>query len=213
MSFRRSGRVMAILATPVLLQACATKGFVRNEVAVSRAAAESALAAERAERQAADSEMGARLASLRTDLDTLRNEFGVRIAAVEDGLRFAMPVTFAFDDASVRDDARPLLERFARVASRYYPNATITIEGFADPAGGRAYNLALSRRRAENVRDALASLGLSGTPLRVVGYGETRLVTPGAAKHEPGAEANRRVVFVIESASSDALVALGPMDR
>lgn len=210
MQLRRPARLALVLGAPLLFQACATKGFVRNQVASSRAATDSALAAERADRIAADAEMAQRLASLKTDLDSLRTQFGVRIAAVEDGLRFVMPVTFAFDDAMVRDEARPLLERFARVAKSYYPTATITIEGFADPAGSQSYNLALSRRRAENVRDALASLGLQGSPLRVVGYGESRLVAPGAEKNEPGAQSNRRVVFVIESASTDAAIALGP---
>ena len=210
MQLRRPARLALVLVAPLLFQACATKGFVRNQVASSRAATDSALAAERADRIAADAEMAQRLASLKTDLDSLRTQFGVRIAAVEDGLRFVMPVTFAFDDAMVRDEARPLLERFARVAKSYYPTATITIEGFADPAGSQSYNLALSRRRAENVRDALASLGLQGSPLRVVGYGESRLVAPGAEKNEPGAQSNRRVVFVIESASTDAAIALGP---
>lgn len=213
MQLRRPARVAFVLVAPLLFQACATKGFVRNQVASSRAATDSALASERAERIAADADMAQRLASLKTDLDSLRTQFGVRIAAVEDGLRFVMPVTFAFDDAMVRAEARPLLERFARVAKNYYPTATITIEGFADPAGSQSYNLALSRRRAENVRDALASLGLQGSPLRVVGYGENRLVAPGAEKSEPGAESNRRVVFVIESASSDAVIALGPEIR
>lgn len=213
MQLRRPARMALVLVAPLLFQACATKGFVRNQVASSRAATDSALAAERADRIAADAEMAQRLASLKTDLDSLRTQFGVRIAAVEDGLRFVMPVTFAFDDAMVRAEARPLLERFARVAKSYYPTATITIEGFADPAGSQSYNLALSRRRAENVRDALASLGLQESPLRVVGYGESRLVAPGAEKNEPGAESNRRVVFVIESASTDAAIALGPEIR
>ena len=35
--------------------------------------------------------------------------------------------------------------------------------------------------------------------LRAVGMGENRPVVPGAAKDDPGAELNRRVVFVVES--------------
>src|SRR6185503_3557868 len=105
-----------------------------------------------------------------------------------------------------------MLERFARVAKNYYPNSAITIEGFADPAGSEQYNLRLSRERAENVQRSLMSLGLSG-PTRVIGYGESRQVNQGAAKNDPGARANRRVVFVIESTGSDGLDALGPSPR
>ena len=45
--------------------------------------------------------------------------------------------------------------------------------------------------------------------LLCVGYGETRLVTPGASGDAPGAELNRRVVFVIESAGQKSM-ALAP---
>jgi peptidoglycan-associated lipoprotein len=210
MSPRRASRVVLVLVAPLALQACATKGFVRKEVAALRAANDSALIAEQSARTAADDAMSARIAALRTDLDSLRTQFNVRVVAMENGLRFAMPVTFAYNDASVSGDARPMLERFARVASKYYPTSTITIEGFADPAGSAAYNLALSQRRADNVRAQLASLGLGGNPLRAIGYGETRLVVPSAAKDDVGAKSNRRVVFVIENVGPEAVVALGP---
>lgn len=211
MSHRHAARLAAVLVASTSLTACATKGFVRDEVAVLRASTDSAMMAERDARIAGDEELAARIASLRTDLDSLRTDFGARITAMEDGIRFAMPVNFAFDDANVRDTDRPMLERFARVANRYYAGSAITIEGFADPAGSAQYNVALSRRRAENVRVALETLGLTGNALRTVGYGETRLVTPGAAGSAPGADRNRRVVFVIESAGAgaDAAIALG----
>lgn len=210
---RHAARVALLLVAPLALQACATKGFVRKEVAATRAASDSAIAAERDARTAADNDLAQRITGLKTELDSMRTQFGAKITAMEDGLRFAMPVTFAFDDATVREEARPMLERFAKVAQAYYPNSTITIEGFADPAGTQRYNLGLSRRRADNVRQALEGLGLNGAVLRTVGYGETRLVSPGAAADEPGAQANRRVVFVIENAGPEAAIAVGPEIR
>ena len=210
MSFRSSAAVALLAGAPLLIPGCATKGFVRTQVANSRAATDSALVAERDARLAADADLGARISALRSEFDTLRNQFNVKISAVEDGLRFAMPVTFAYDDATVRAEDRPLLERFTRVVNTYYPGATVTVEGFADPAGTQSYNLALSHRRAESVRDALASVGLTGIPVRIVGYGESRQVNPGAERNEPGAQANRRVVFVIESSSANTAIALGP---
>lgn len=213
MSRRRSTRIALLILSPLAVQACATKGFVRREVATARAGMDSAMVAERNARIAADNDLAARIAGLRTELDTLRTQFGARIAAMEDGLRFAMPVTFAFDDATVQSQHQALLERFVRVAEKYYPGSTITIEGFADPAGSQSYNLALSRRRAMNVMESLQSLGLDQNPLRTIGYGESRAVRPGAEKNDPGAESNRRVVFVIENAGPDAAIALGPTVR
>lgn len=193
-----------LAAAPIALQGCATKGFVREEIEASRAYTDSTAANERAARIQADNELSARLAALRMELDTLRRQFGARIAYVEDGIRFAMPVTFAFDDATVTSADRPRLERFARVSQRFYPGAMITVEGFTDPAGSERYNLALSRRRAENVGQTLESLGVPSNQLRTVGYGKARQVAPGATHNEPGAERNRRVVFVIETGAAEA---------
>jgi outer membrane protein OmpA-like peptidoglycan-associated protein len=201
---RKVLRAALVVAAPFAAQGCATKGFVREQIAATRSQSDSALASERAARIQADNEQSARLARLRADLDSLRTQFGARIAVIEDGIRFALPVTFAFDDAAVTSSDRPQLERFARVAQRYYPGAMITVEGFADPAGSDRYNLALSRRRADNVGQTLTSLGVPSTQLRTVGYGETRLVAPGATHNEPGAERNRRVVFVIETGAAEA---------
>jgi peptidoglycan-associated lipoprotein len=201
---RKILRAALFVAAPFAAQACATKGFVREQIAASRLQSDSALASERAARIQADDDQSARIAALRMDLDSLRRQFGARIAVLEDGIRFAMPVTFAFDDATVTNADRPQLERFARVSQRYYPGSRITVEGFADPAGSDRYNLALSRRRADNVGHTLASLGVPSSQLRTVGYGETRLVAPGATHNEPGAERNRRVVFVIETGAAEA---------
>jgi peptidoglycan-associated lipoprotein len=197
-------RIALVAAAPCVLGACATKGFVREEIAAARLESESALASERTARIQADNEQSARLTALRAELDSLRTQFGARIAFVEDGIRFVMPVTFAFDDATVTSHDRPQLERFARVVQRFYPGATITVEGFADRAGSARYNLVLSRRRADNVGQSLASLGVPSTQLRTVGYGATRLIAPNATHNERGAEQNRRVVFVIETGAAEA---------
>jgi outer membrane protein OmpA-like peptidoglycan-associated protein len=75
----------------------------------------------------------------------------------------------------------------------------ITVEGFADPAGSTRYNMDLSKRRADAVAAYLGEKGLNTSNVRTVGYGKTRLVNDKAKKDDPGAEANRRVVFVIET--------------
>jgi len=184
--------------------ACATKGHVRDAVAEARTQMAAEVEAERQARAAADSElrsdMQAQMAALRQDLASLRSDFDTRITAMEDGIRFIVPVHFAFDDASVRPEDQQVLERFAQVVEAHYPASAITVEGFADPAGSQAYNLRLSQRRADAVRSQLLSLGVDGARVRTVGYGKDRLVVDGAWGEQPGAELNRRVVFVIESA-------------
>jgi peptidoglycan-associated lipoprotein len=194
----------AIIATvaPVLIAGCATKGALRKAVEEQR----NALAVERTERMAGDSAnqqdiVAVRndIQSLRNDLQTLRNEFGAKITAVEAGMQFAMPVNFAFDDATVRQQDERGLGQFAHVAQRYYSGSLITVEGFADPAGSVGYNLDLSRRRAEAVKSYLITQGVAPTLVKTVGYGKSRLVVPGAWGNQLGAESNRRVVFVVET--------------
>ena len=209
----------AVILSTVVLGACATKGFVRTSVRDERAArmaGDSALTNDvngvRTDVGTLKSDVSSLktdVQSLRNDLNSLRTEFSAKITAMEDGLKFAFPVTFGFDDVTVREADRPALERFTKVVQKYYPNSTITVEGFADPAGSNSYNADLSKRRAESVAAVLAQNGLTGTSLRTVGYGESRQVNPGAKKDDPGAEANRRVVFVVES-TGNASVAILP---
>jgi len=205
--------VTAVLAASTLT-ACATKGFVRRGLDEQRTALSTGLSTERTERTAGDDALrtdinGVKtdLASLRADLAVLKNDFGARISVVDGQVKFAMPVHFGFDDAAVRAADQAALERFAQVAMKHYTGATITIEGFADPAGSAAYNLRLSRERADAVRDFLVTKGLNGEQLKTIGYGKTRQVRPGAQGGAAGAELNRRVTFVIEAAG-DATVAV-----
>ena len=186
-------RILTASAVAMLsLSACATRGALRQ-----------GLEEERSARIAADSgtraDMAREVASLRTDMRALRTEFGAKIAEVADGLQFAFPVHFAYDDASVRPADARALDRFASVVRKHYPGAKVTVEGFADPAGSAQYNLALSQRRAEAVRGYVADHGIDPSLVSAVGYGETRLVRRDAARDMPGAELNRRVVFVIET--------------
>jgi len=210
-------RVLGLgLASVTMLSACATKGFVRDQVGMVRdtlsTQIETGLATERSERTAADEALRGDIAALRTELQTMRSEFGAKITALEDGLRFAFPVNFAFNDANVRAEDQAALDRFVQVAQQYYPNATITVEGFADPAGSTAYNRQLSERRAESVKSYLVGRGMSDAQLRAIGYGEQRLVNAGAWGDDPGAQANRRVVFVVEHVGGDVVAAVPAMN-
>ncbi|HTK49022.1 MAG TPA: OmpA family protein [Gemmatimonadaceae bacterium] len=183
------------------LSACATKGALKRGLEAQTAA----LDAERTARVQADEAQKADIASLRTDLQNLRTEFGAKITEVSQGLQFAFPVHFAFNDANVRTEDSAALDRFADVVSKHYNGAKVTVEGFADPAGSQRYNLDLSQRRADAVKAYVSSKGLDASLVNAVGYGENRQVNAGAWGDQPGADLNRRVVFVIETpANADA---------
>ena len=214
------GILVGLLVAP-LAAGCATKGALRRAIEgerVARTQADSMLAAQsQRDIQAVRTDLdGVRsdvstlrndLAALRSELQSLRTDFNAKITAVEEGMQFMLPVNFAFDDASVRSEDVPTLDRFASVVRKYYPTAKITVEGFADPAGSASYNRVLSERRAEAVRGHLTQTGLDASLIRAIGYGETRQVIPGAQRDAVGAEQNRRVVFVIESKDAAAVIA------
>jgi len=190
------------------LSACATRGALRRGLEDERNAR---VAADNAQ-QGDIASLRTDVASLRADLTSLRTEFGAKISEVAQGLQFVMPVHFAYDDASVRSADQAALDRFTSVATKYYPGAKVTVEGFADPAGSAQYNLALSQRRASAVRNYITSRGLDPSLVNTVGYGESRLVRADASRDMPGAELNRRVVFVIETpgeARAATVAALG----
>lgn len=211
-----SGLLLVASASAMLSGCLATQSQLKHasdQQSLALAQTRTALQNETAERMASDSALAQQLGlvrgdvqQLRRDLDAMKADFGAKITAMEDGLHFAMPVNFAFDDANVWPSDYPSLDRFARVAQKYYPGSKITIEGFADPAGTMAYNRALSERRAVAVRGYLVQKGLPSGDVGTIGYGKTRLVTPGASGDMPGAELNRRAVFVIESRPTNTTV-------
>ena len=204
------------------LSACATKGFVRKNIETQRVSMAGQLNGERGERVGSDSairgdlgrtqadvvKVQADLAALRGELQTLRTEFGAKISAMEGQITFAFPVHFDFNNATVRPVDQAALEKFATVAAKYYGGAQITVEGFADPAGSVAYNLKLSRNRANSVRKFIASKGIDSTKVKTVGYGEARLVRKNAKGTDVGAELNRRVTFVIDAPAETTVAAL-----
>lgn len=140
-----------------------------------------------------------RTQALERDLQALRNDFNTTVERMEGLLSFSVPVHFDFDQSTVREMDRTVLDRFAEVVKNYYPNAIVTVEGFTDPVGSTAYNMRLGRDRATAVKDYLVgSGGLEMDRVRVVSYGENtnRLVTRAGGPEE-GME-NRRVSLVID---------------
>ena len=172
----------------------------------------------REEMQAGDRQVGARvdstnqtvadhtrrLAALEQELQTFRQEYNVSMEKVNDMLKFDVPVHFEFASSALRETDRPVLDRFASVVKRYYPGAVVTVEGFTDPAGKTAYNLRLGQRRADAVKEYLATAGgFASETLKAVSYGEVhnRQIVPGAKGPGDLGVENRRVALVIDHAA------------
>jgi peptidoglycan-associated lipoprotein len=85
-------------------------------------------------------------------------------------------VFFDTDQTELSAQARATLDKQAQWLSQY-ANYTFTIEGHADERGTREYNIALGARRAQNVRNYLASRGIQAGRMRTVSYARSRSVT------------------------------------
>lgn len=97
-------------------------------------------------------------------------------------------VYFDFDDARLKSEFTPLIERHGRYLVSN-PKLAIRVEGNTDERGSAEYNLALGQKRAEAVRKALALVGVPETRVEAVSWGKER---PRAAGHDESAWGQNR---------------------
>ena len=104
-------------------------------------------------------------------------------------------VFFAFDSAEIDSSGMGIVDDAVAAAQRM-GIIDFSVTGHADRAGSEAYNLALSLRRANAVRDALVARGILSQNISVAGRGEAEpaVPTPDGVR-EP---ANRRVEIIIQ---------------
>lgn len=101
-------------------------------------------------------------------------------------------IFFDFDKADLKPESYPELVRLAGVLKENQAQR-VEIAGHTDSQGGEAYNLELSKRRAESVVKYLIAQGCAASNLDAKGYGKT---VPLAPNETPEGQAqNRRVEF------------------
>ena len=104
-------------------------------------------------------------------------------------------VFFDWDRSNLSQQALATIAQAAQVF-KSKGNARITATGHTDTSGPEAYNMALSLRRANAVKDALVRNGVPAQAITVIGRGEQGLLVPTAdGVREPQ---NRRVEIVIQ---------------
>jgi outer membrane protein OmpA-like peptidoglycan-associated protein len=104
-------------------------------------------------------------------------------------------VFFDWDRSNLSAQALATIQQAAN-AYKTKGSARITATGHTDKSGPEAYNMALSLRRANAVKDALVRDGVPATAISVIGKGKTQPLVPTAdGVREPQ---NRRVEIVIQ---------------
>ncbi len=110
----------------------------------------------------------------------------------------AAPSFMVFFDWDRSNLSAQALQTIKQAADAYKTRGTarITATGHTDKSGPEAYNMALSLRRANAVKDALVREGVPATAIAVIGRGESQpLVQTADGVREPQ---NRRVEIVIQ---------------
>ncbi|MFZ0844808.1 MAG: peptidoglycan-associated lipoprotein Pal [Pseudolabrys sp.] len=108
-------------------------------------------------------------------------------------------VFFDTDSTELTAQSRATLDKQAQWLTQYSQYGQFTIEGHADERGTREYNIALGARRAQTVRDYLASRGIQTARMRTISYGKER---PVAVCNDISCwSQNRRAVTVLNASS------------
>lgn len=99
-------------------------------------------------------------------------------------------VNFANNSAKLTGASSHVLDDMARTLKRY-PDLKVEVAGHTDSNGARSYNVSLSQKRAESVRQYLVSQGVAASNLSAHGYGPDKPVASN--KTRDGRASNRRV--------------------
>ncbi len=105
---------------------------------------------------------------------------------------------FAFDSSVLTSDAQQNLTSSAAWMRDHHQTFHLLVEGHCDERGTEAYNLALGDHRAWQAKEYLSALGVDGSLIQTISYGEERPFVNG---HDEEAFAqNRRAHLVLTAA-------------
>jgi OOP family OmpA-OmpF porin len=124
----------------------------------------------------------------------------VEVALVKKEFKIVLPeVYFEFNKSDIKPESYSVLDGGAETIKTVFagnPDVKIEVQGHTDSKGSDAYNLDLSNRRANSVKDYLViNHGLNPNRLMARGYGESRPVASNDS--DAGRAKNRRVEFVV----------------
>jgi OmpA-OmpF porin, OOP family len=135
-------------------------------------------------------------AKARAEADQLTKEVSeLKAKQTDRGIVLTMgDVLFSTDKATLFPAAIGTITKLAGFLKKY-PDRNVLIEGHTDSVGSEDYNLGLSGRRADSVREQLIADGVSPERIFTKGYGKKY---PEASNDTPaGRQQNRRVEVVI----------------
>ena len=136
--------------------------------------------------------LDAQAAELRAELVST----GVQVVETDDSIRLIMPgnITFKTDSADINSSFYSVLNSVAKVLNKY-SNSTVLVSGHTDSTGSAAYNLDLSKSRAQSVASYLEGQGVKASRFEVLGMGSSNPIASNSSAE--GRSQNRRVEIKI----------------
>ena len=124
------------------------------------------------------------------------NEEGVVITKDGNNLVLSMPVEilFDFDSSKVKEGVKESLNTLGKALAEN-KDIKLKIDGHTDYIGTEQYNLNLSLKRANSIKNYLIEKGVSANNISIEGYGKQNPVANNSTK--AGRAKNRRVEFII----------------
>jgi len=119
----------------------------------------------------------------------------ILVIVTERGLKMRISnIEFGFNRHNLKRNGKKILNRVKELLDKY-ERYDVIIEGHTDDIGKEEYNLKLSERRGESVRNYLIKKGIEKTRLQFFGMGET--VPLYENKNNENRRRNRRVEFLL----------------
>lgn len=189
-SKKRSSKVVlvgAALLGVVSLGGCATKKFVREEVAVvgtrvdtvaGRVTTVEGTAKDALDRATAAGKLA-------------EGKFLFQEVLSDDSMKFAV------DKADLSPEGQARLDAFVEKLKTDNRNVYVEVQGHTDATGGKDYNYKLGEERAEAVRRYLNQHGVALNRIGTISYGPDAPVAPNETTD--GRQQNRRVVLIVLS--------------
>lgn len=140
-----------------------------------------------------------------SDLDSLLAQKGPLGSGTQ--MRLPDDQTFSYDSVELLPSAISQLQKLGTLIKRN-PKATFSVEGYTDSFGPPDYNLELSQRRADTVKQYLVDvMGINPAQINTRGFGSTKFLVPPRPIAGPQDEQveiqrqqpNRRVVIVVHT--------------
>jgi outer membrane protein OmpA-like peptidoglycan-associated protein len=184
--------MVGALVIGVALSGCATKGFVRQQVAVE----DQKVAADTTRLDQHDTQLASLDKTSREALE--RAEAAGKLA--EGKFLYSMvlsddSVKFTIDSSQLSPEAQSRLMDFVQKLKTDNKNVYLEIQGHTDSTGTKELNTRLGEERAETVRRFFNQQGVPLNRMATISYGQDNPVAPNNTR--AGRAQNRRVVVVV----------------